>query len=91
MKAAKKRILEVASDFEKLSEGNTDSSEEYKMEDAGSGRRRYRLVCRYRKSVGGRPAKKGGAGLIKIRVFRPFPMEELSKALSKVKSGGRNG
>ena len=87
MKAAKKRILEVASDFEKLSGRKYGFFEEYKMEDAEV------AVVVIGSSAGTGKAsvddlrKKGvKAGLIKIRVFRPFPMEELSKALSKVKA-----
>lgn len=87
MKAAKKRILEVASGFEKLSGRKYGFFEEYKMEDAEV------AVVVIGSSAGTGKAsvddlrKKGvKAGLIKIRVFRPFPMEELSKALSKVKA-----
>jgi len=89
MKDAKQRILEVAAEFEKISGRRYGLFEEYAMEDAeaavvvigssaGTGKD---AVDRLRAS-----GKK--VGLIKIRVFRPFPMEELAAALAHVKAVG---
>lgn len=87
MKSAKKRILEVAERYEKLSGRKYGFFEEYMMEDAetavvviGSSAGTGKATVDKLRSEG----KK--AGLVKLRVFRPFPMEELATALSKVKA-----
>ncbi|MGN0659204.1 MAG: pyruvate ferredoxin oxidoreductase [Emergencia sp.] len=87
MKEAKGRILEVAAEFEKISGRKYGFFEEYRMEDAeaavvvigssaGTGKDAVDILREQGKKV----------GLIKLRVFRPFPMEELAEALSKVKA-----
>ena len=87
MKNAKQVILDVAKDFEKLTGRKYDLFEEYKMEDA-----EYVVVCMNStagtvKNVIDRLRANGvKAGLLKIRVFRPFPGEEIAKALSKAKA-----
>lgn len=87
MRNAKKAILDVSAEFAKLTGREYGLFEEYKMEDAkraivviGStaGTSKY-VVDELR-------AKGEKVGLIKIRVFRPFPAEELAAALSKVKA-----
>lgn len=87
MKAAKARILEVAEAYEKVSGRKYGFFEEYRMEDAET------AVVVIGSSAGtGKDAvdelREQGrkVGLIKLRVFRPFPMEELAAALSKVKA-----
>lgn len=82
MKAAKKRILEVASEFEKISGRRYGLLEEYKMEDAelalvliGSTAGTAKAAINKLRAAGIK------AGLIKIRVFRPFPGAELAQAL----------
>ncbi|MDD3271191.1 MAG: transketolase C-terminal domain-containing protein [Syntrophomonadaceae bacterium] len=83
MKAAKARILEVAAEFEKISGRHYGLFEEYKMEDA-------ELVLVLIGSTAGTAKaavdklREDGikAGLVKIRVFRPFPGEELARALA---------
>ncbi|MGI5891688.1 MAG: transketolase C-terminal domain-containing protein [Bacillota bacterium] len=87
MKAAKVRILQVAAEFEKISGRHYGLLEEYRMEDA-----ELALVL-IGSSVGTAKAaidklREEGvkAGLIKIRVFRPFPGEELARALANTKS-----
>ncbi len=87
MKSAKSRVLEVAADFEKISGRRYGLIEEYKMEDAD-----LALVL-IGSSAGTAKAavdklREGGvkAGLIKVRVFRPFPGEELAKALANTKA-----
>ncbi len=87
MKEAKERILEVAKEYEKVSGRKYGFFEEYFMEDAeaavvvigssaGTGKAAVDKLRAEGKKV----------GLIKLRVFRPFPMEELAEALSKVKA-----
>ncbi|MBN7772712.1 pyruvate ferredoxin oxidoreductase [Clostridium aminobutyricum] len=86
MKKAKKVILEVAAEFEKLTGRKYGLFEEYRMEDAeaaiviiGSSAGTCKAAVNKMRIEG----KK--VGLIKIRVFRPFPMEELAQALAHVK------
>ncbi len=87
MKAAGKRILEVAEAYEKVSGRKYGFFEEYRMEDAET------AVVVIGSSAGtGKDAvdqlREQGrkVGLVKLRVFRPFPMKELAAALSKVKA-----
>ena len=85
---AKKVILEIAEKFEKMTGRKYGFFEEYRMDDAeyavviiGSAAGTCKAAIeKIRKETG----KK--VGLIKIRVFRPFPEEEIAKALSKVKA-----
>ena len=87
MRNAKKVILEVADEFEKLTGRKYGLFEEYKLDDAD-----IAIVCMNStagttKFVVDQLRKKGiKAGLLKIRVFRPFPAEEIAKALFKVKA-----
>ncbi len=87
MKNAKKVILEVAADFEKTFGRHYGFFEEYRMEDAevamvimGS------CAGTARAAVDQLRAEGVKAGVIKIRVFRPFPGEELAAALSHCKA-----
>lgn len=87
MKNAKKVILEVAEEFEKLTGRKYGFFEEYKLDDA-----EIAIVCMNStagtaKFVVDDLRNKGiKAGLLKVRVFRPFPAEEIAKALSHVKA-----
>ena len=87
MKKAKDVILEVAKDFEKMTGRSYGLFEEYKLEDA-----EMIVICMNStagttKYVVNKLREKGiKAGLLKIRVFRPFPVEEIAKALSHVKA-----
>jgi pyruvate ferredoxin oxidoreductase alpha subunit len=84
MKNAKNVIAEVSAEFEKMTGRKYSFFEEYKMEDA-----EYVVVCM--NSTAGTAKftvdelrKKGvKAGLLKIRMFRPFPADEIATALSK--------
>lgn len=87
MKEAKARILEVGEAYGKVSGRSYGFFEEYRMEDAeaavvvigssaGTGKAAVDMLREAGQKV----------GLIKLRVFRPFPMEELAEALSKVKA-----
>lgn len=87
MRNAKNVILDVSKEFEKLTGRSYSLFEEYKLEDA-----EIAIVCM--NSTAGTTkvvvdelrAKGIKAGLLKIRVYRPFPAEETSKALSNVKA-----
>lgn len=83
MKNAKRVILEVAADFEKTFGRKYGFFEEYRMEDAeialvlmGSSAGTAKAAVDELREQGVK------AGLIKIRVFRPFPGEELAQALN---------
>ncbi|MDD5939121.1 MAG: pyruvate ferredoxin oxidoreductase [Clostridiales bacterium] len=87
MKNAKRAILDVAADFEKTFGRKYGFFEEYRMEDAevalvliGSTAGTAKACIEQLRARGVK------AGLIKIRVFRPFPMEEVAQALSRVKA-----
>ena len=87
MKNAKQAILEVAKKFEKLSGRKYGLFEEYKLEDAD-----YAVVIigsaagTTKDTIDEMRQEGKKVGLLKIRVFRPFPGEEIAKALEKVKS-----
>ena len=87
MRNAKKVILEVAKDFEKMTGRSYGFFEEYKLDDA-----EVAVVCMSStagttKYVIDELRKKGiKAGLLKIRVYRPFPAEEVAKALEHLKA-----
>lgn len=87
MRNAKKAIKEVAEDFEKLTGRSYSFFEEYKSQDAD-----YIIVCMNStagttKFVVDKLREKGiKAGLIKVRMFRPFPAEEIAEALKNAKS-----
>ena len=87
MKNAKKVILDVAKDFEKMTGRKYSFFEEYKLDDAD-----IAIVCMNStagttKYVVDNLREKGiKAGLLKIRVFRPFPAKEIAKALENVKA-----
>lgn len=87
MRAAKDVVRKVSEDFEKMTGRKYGFFEEYKMEDA-----EVVVVCM--NSTAGttkftvdKLREKGiKAGLLKVRMFRPFPSEEIAKALSKAKA-----
>ena len=87
MKAAKQIILDVSKEFEKWTGRHYDLFEEYKLDDA-----EIAIVCMNStagttKAVVDKLREQGvKAGLLKIRVYRPFPGEEVAKALSHLKA-----
>lgn len=87
MRNAKKVIEEVSADFEKITGRKYDFFEEYKLDDA-----EIAIVCMNSTAgttkyvVDSLRAQGIKAGLLKIRMFRPFPTEEVAKALSKLKA-----
>ncbi len=84
---AKDAILQVAKEFEAISGRSYGLFEEYQMEDALYAIVAIGSVCGTAKDAIDR-LRAGGmkVGLIKVRVFRPFPGEELAEALRKVKA-----
>lgn len=87
MKNAKQVIINVANEFEKISGRKYWLFEQYRMEDAeraiviiGSGAGTAKAVVNELRANGEK------VGLIKLRVFRPFPMQELAKALQGIKA-----
>ena len=87
MKAAKQVILDVAKDFEKWTGRHYDLFEKYKLDDA-----EIAIVCMNStagtaKAVINKLREQGiKAGLLKIRVYRPFPGKEVARALSHLKA-----
>ena len=87
MKKAKQVILDVAKDFEVWTGRHYGLFEEYKLEDA-----EIAVVCMNSTAGTAKYAvdklrEKGiKAGLLKVRVYRPFPAEEIAKALSNCKA-----
>ena len=82
MKNAKRAILDVAADFERTFGRKYGFFEEYRMEDTeialvlmGSSAGTAKAAVDELRRAGVK------AGLVKIRVFRPFPGEELAAAL----------
>jgi len=87
MKNATKVILKVAKEFEKATGRKYGLFEEYQMEDAEVAIVIINSTAGTAKDVVDKLRKKGvKAGLIKIRVFRPFPVKELTKALANCKA-----
>ena len=87
MRNAKKVIKEVAEDFEKWTGRKYEFFEKYKLDDA-----EIAIVCMNStagttKAVVDALREKGvKAGLLKIRMFRPFPVEEIAEALFHLKA-----
>ena len=87
MRNAKQVILDVSKDFEKMTGRSYSLFEEYKLDDA-----EVAIVCMNSTAgttkfvVDSLRSKGIKAGLLKIRVYRPFPGEEVAKALSHVKA-----
>jgi pyruvate ferredoxin oxidoreductase alpha subunit len=87
MKNAKDVILEVGKDFGKKYGREYGLIEEYKLADAEVAIVALGSTCGTARAVIDELREKGvKAGLLKVRVFRPFPAEEILKALSKVKA-----
>jgi pyruvate ferredoxin oxidoreductase alpha subunit len=84
---AKNVILDVAKDFEKLTGRKYELFEKYMLDDAEIAIVIINSTAGTAKSVVDDLREKGiKAGLLKIRVFRPFPAEEIAAALKHVKA-----
>lgn len=82
MKRAKKVILDVAKEFESITGQSYGFFEGYRLEDAEYAIVAIGSVCGTVKDAVDALREKGlRAGLLKIRVFRPFPAEEIAEAL----------
>ncbi len=87
MVQAKEVILQVAEAFEKISGRKYGFFEEYRLEDA-----EYIMLIMgsaagtAKEAVDELREKGKKVGILKLRVFRPFPAEEIAKALSKAKA-----
>lgn len=87
MKKAKDVILNVSKDFEELTGRKYSFFEEYRLDDA-----EFAIVCMNSTAgtvnavVDELRAKGIKAGLLKIRVFRPFPADEVANALGHLKA-----
>ncbi len=84
---AKDVIKKVSEDFEKWTGRKYEFFEKYKLDDA-----EIAIVCMNStagttKAVVNKLREKGiKAGLLKVRMFRPFPAEEIAEALSHLKA-----
>ena len=87
MKNAKKVILEVSKEFEELTGRKYEFFEKYKMEDS-----EFVIVCMNstagtaKAAIDELRAQGIKAGLLKIRMFRPFPAEEVAESLKNAKA-----
>ena len=87
MRNAKKVIAEVSAEFEQLTGRKYEFFEKYKMDDAETV-----IVCMNSTAGTAKAAvdelRDQGvkAGLLKIRMFRPFPAEEVAEVLKNVKA-----
>ena len=88
MQDAKQVILDIAEKYEKISGRKYGFFEEYRLEDAeyaiviiGSAAGTCKAAIDHIRETTGKKV-----GLLKIRVFRPFPEEEIAKALEHVKA-----
>jgi pyruvate ferredoxin oxidoreductase alpha subunit len=87
MVGSKRVILDVFKEFGDLTGRKYGLFEEYKMEDAeraiivlNSSAGTAKFVCDQLRAKGEK------VGVIKLRVFRPFPAEEIAKAVSHLKA-----
>lgn len=82
MKRAKKVILDVAKEFEALTGQAYGFFEGYRLDDAEYAVVAIGSVCGTAKDAVDAMRERGlRAGLLKIRVFRPFPAEEIAATL----------
>jgi len=87
MKDATPVILQVAEEFHKATGRRYGLFEEYRMDDAEVAIVIINSTAGTAKDVVDELRDKGvKAGLIKIRVYRPFPVEQITAALSKCKA-----
>jgi pyruvate ferredoxin oxidoreductase alpha subunit len=87
MQNAKKVIKEVSDEFAALTGRKYEFFERYQMDDA-----EYVIVCMNstagtaKAAVNELRSQGVKAGLVKVRMFRPFPAEELAEALQNAKA-----
>ncbi len=87
MRSAKGVILDVAADFEQTFGRKYGLFEEYRMEDAEVAIVLIGSTAGTAKACVDKLREDGRkVGLVKLRVFRPFPAEELARAISHCKA-----
>ncbi len=87
MRNAKKVIKEVSKEFEELTGRKYSLFEEYKTEDSDIVIVAMNSTAGTAKFTADKLRKQGiKAGVLKVRVFRPFPGEEIAKALANAKA-----
>lgn len=87
LKNAKQVTLDVAKEYEKISGRSYGLFEEYKMDDAQLAVVIIGSAAGTTKDAVDELRKQGKkVGLIKLRLFRPFPAEEIAQALKGVKA-----
>lgn len=87
MKNAKKVILDVAAEFEKMTGRKYELIEKYMMDDAEIAIVVLNSTAGTAKYVVNELRAKGiKAGLVKPRVFRPFPVDEIADSLKNCKA-----
>ncbi len=84
---AKQVILDVAAEYEKISGRKYGFFEEYRLEDADYAIVAIGSACGTTKDAIDELRARGiKAGLLKVRVFRPFPGAEMAEALKNCKA-----
>lgn len=87
MKDAQNAILEISKQFEAISGRRYGLFEQYMMDDAEIAIVVLNSTAGTAKQVVNELRQKGvKAGILKPRVFRPFPVDEIAEALSKCKA-----
>ena len=85
--SAKDTVLDVAKEYERVSGRSYGLFETYRLDDAEVGIIILGSTAGTAKTVVDELRNEGKkAGLLKLRLFRPFPAEELAKALSHLKA-----
>ncbi len=87
MRNAKKVIAEVSAEFEKMTGRKYEFFEKYKLDDAETAIVCMNSTAGTTKAVVDKLRAEGKkVGLLKIRMFRPFPAEEVAEALRNLKA-----
>ena len=87
MRTAKKKLPEIFAEFNKFSGKKYDFIEKYKMDDAEVAVLALSSTCGTTRYVVDEMREKGiKVGMIKLTVFRPFPMEEIAAACKNLKA-----
>lgn len=87
MRNAKKVIAEVSAEFEKMTGRKYEFFEKYKLDDAETAIVCMNSTAGTTKAVVDKLRAEGKkVGLLKVRMFRPFPAEEIAEALKNLKA-----
>ncbi|MEW6407359.1 MAG: pyruvate ferredoxin oxidoreductase [Patescibacteria group bacterium] len=89
MEKAKKVYLEIGKELSKITGSKYEHFEKYYLDDAKAAIVTTASTCGTTKYVVNKLRKQGKrVGLLKIKLFRPFPYQEVCEALSKIKTIG---